>query len=101
MEQTDGDVVWGDLGFLVLLYIPGILNSASTNGITIDMDTPLPEGLRPSVQRQVSGNAISGGTLVSATFTIGTDGSIAVSTEGGFSDTGNNGLSFQGLSYLK
>jgi hypothetical protein len=67
------------------------------------MDTPLPSGLRPSAQRVTSGNAISDGTTVDATFVIGTDGSITVSltSEDDFSSTGTNGLNLQGINYFK
>lgn len=101
IEQTSGDIIWGDFGVIVGLFIPSISSTASTNGITINVDTPLPSNLRPSVQRNVSGYAISDGTRVDAIFTIGTDGSIAVSTDGRFASSGNNGLPFQGISYSK
>lgn len=101
MEQTQGNVVWADFGFLVALFIPAITADASTDSSTINMDLPLPASLRPSGTRMISGTAVSGGTNVSATFTFGTDGSVTVSTEGGFSTTGTNGLVFQGLSYSK
>lgn len=101
--QTEGNIVWGDLSTIVLMYIPGIEASVSTNGTSIVTDTPLPSRLWPSTDRVISGLVLSGGEQVQGTYTIGTDGVIIANADNGFAVNGNgdNGLIFQGISYLK
>lgn len=102
VEETQGDCPWADFGFSVAIWLPNLSADADTSSSTINMDTPLPQSLRPSSQKVFNDRVVtSDGDEVNGSVTVGTDGSITVAADDGFSSTGTNGFPSQGISYNK